>query len=1073
MRKIFLLIPALLLALVVNADEINISSGTSNIIHYTIADSNTKDGDVIVLTDAGPYISTAGVDDYTKLVKNLTIKAADGINPVIKLEVPFRSTGGKSVKFIGITFDGTSLSSSYDFYFRFYDNADNLEFEDCEFKNISKYIFDVYTDKSANSLVIKNCNFHDVSSRGILNRGTIGEINISGSTFSSFTDYPIIHNYSNGSIGKIKIDGSEFYSNAKYLINGEATSHADSCIITNCYFHNNSRSAVYFAASTVDGVETCDGVIVKNSTFANNDMSASDGSVIEVRNYNAAVASNIEVTVDHCTFYNNPTSASGYAAIRSYKSTKVNVSNCIFAHPTSYDRCGTYCYGGNVTNCLAYNLTSGTNGHHSGPTLTGNFTADPLFADAANGDFSLAGNWVTMNLSPARGAATDGSDLGDPRWYSAEVLPDVDFASPYQFIGTKAVLNGNIRLNASNHIEYYDKSECGTAKWKIHATRACVLQATLNMESGSSSGHIFRVEFLDADGNHVDEVAEPAESSHDGNIDLPNSLSIPAAGDYIVILHNDKSWSSAVIEGVTLTYVGGAVITVPAEELIGEEAVLVDAGHLKVSKLANGDLKYGDNGNQLDEYVYWNINATKAGDMKVTLNVVAPEVGDASTHNFLVELYSDLNAAPIASSAEASATSGTGARELPDLINIPATGNYIIKLTNQTQWSSAILHSIQFEYVGGAVINIPAEEMIGEDAVIVDEGHKKVYKDADGNLQYNDNSTPLGEYVYWNINATEAGDMNVTLNVVAPEVGPASGHQFLVELYSDLNASPIASSAEASSTSATGARELPDVINIPATGSYIIKLTNQTQWSSAILHSITFTAAPVLSNVTIDDNATDNSAWVANVGGAAVNAELTRTFVGGMYNTISLPFAVSSEKVVAAFGAGVELMEMTDATLDGTVLDFVFTPTTSIYQGTPYLIKPTADVANPQFNGVEFVLDNAAGSASGGTNADFIGTFVKTTILADVNNLYLQSGNVLKFSENDVTIKGTRAYFHVDVPSGILPVVKPRIVMNGQVITDIELINGEPVVNGKFIENGQLIIIRDGVRYNALGVRVK
>ena len=45
--------------------------------------------------------------------------------------------------------------------------------------------------------------------------------------------------------------------------------------------------------------------------------------------------------------------------------------------------------------------------------------------------------------------------------------------------------------------------------------------------------------------------------------------------------------------------------------------------------------------------------------------------------------------------------------------------------------------------------------------------------------------------------------------------------------------------------------------------------------------------------------------------------------------------------------------------------------------------------------------------------------------------------------------------------------------MNGQVLTDVELVNGEPQVNGKFIENGQLVIIRDGVRYNALGVRVK
>ena len=78
-------------------------------------------------------------------------------------------------------------------------------------------------------------------------------------------------------------------------------------------------------------------------------------------------------------------------------------------------------------------------------------------------------------------------------------------------------------------------------------------------------------------------------------------------------------------------------MNVPADELIGEEAVLVDEGHLKVSKLANGDLKYGDNGYPLDEYVYWNINATKYGRMDVTLNVVPPTSGSASGHQFLIE----------------------------------------------------------------------------------------------------------------------------------------------------------------------------------------------------------------------------------------------------------------------------------------------------------------------------------------------------------------------------------------------------------------------------------------------------
>jgi hypothetical protein len=37
--------------------------------------------------------------------------------------------------------------------------------------------------------------------------------------------------------------------------------------------------------------------------------------------------------------------------------------------------------------------------------------------------------------------------------------------------------------------------------------------------------------------------------------------------------------------------------------------------------------------------------------------------------------------------------------------------------------------------------------------------------------------------------------------------------------------------------------------------------------------------------------------------------------------------------------------------------------------------------------------------------------------------------------------------------------------------TEIEEIDAQPTVkNGKYIENGQLIIIRDGKKYNAMGV---
>ena len=388
-----------------------------------------------------------------------------------------------------------------------------------------------------------------------------------------------------------------------------------------------------------------------------------------------------------------------------------------------------------------------------------------------------------------------------------------------------------------------------------------------------------------------------------------------------------------------------------------------------------------------------------------------------------------------------------------------AAGNYVLKI--QAKKYGRVM-SVVAEYLGGAVIEIPDNALLGEDAILE---ATKLYRESNGDIHYDDNGNPTNEYVWWNVHAATAGELIVALNR-DPDNG--SGHNYRVELY---DGSTLESYTEEGEDKwKKGNIELNDHITIPAAGDYTIRLINQTANSSNIIKGITFTAAPVLSNVTIDEAATDNSAWVGNVGGAAVNVELSRTFTGGMYNTICLPFAISSDKVLDAFGSGVELICMTGATLDGTVLDLEFAPTTSIYQGTPYLIKPAADVVNPQFTAVEFALSDA--SAISGTNADFIGTFVKTTIPGDPNNLYLQANNMLQFSQSDVTIKGMRAYFHVKVPSSS-PVVRPRIVLNGQVLTDIELVNGEPQTNGKFIENGQLIIIRDGIRYNAIGIRVK
>ncbi len=1176
MKKLFLLIPALVLTIAMYAKEINVSSGTSNIIHYTIADSGTEDGDVLVLTDAGPYISTAGTDDYTKLVKNLTIKAADGIEPVVKLEVPFRSTGGKTVKFIGITFDGTSLTS-YDFYFRFYDDADNnLEFEDCEFKNISKYIFDVYTGKKANSLKLTNCDLHDNSSRGILNRGTLTSLEINGGQIYNFTGYPVLDNYDGATLGDVNINGTEFYNNAKDIISGTATSHANSCTINNCYFHNNARSAVYFAASTVEGVETCDAVIVRNSTFANNDLSASSRSVIEVQNYGGTEAANIEVTVDHCTFYNNSTVNYDYSCVRSRKSTKVSISNSIFAYPSTIEFYATNCYGGTITNNLVYNLSKGHRSSGGAPAITNAIAGDPLFVDAANGDFSLAGNWETMNISPARGAATDGSDIGDPRWYSAEVLPETDFASPYKLLGAKAILAGNIGYDDTNDYLYGDGGHnqvYGTATWKIHATRACQVEVALNLNSGNTSGHKLRVEVLDADGNSIGEFAEETST-------LPGTLAIPAIGNYTIILHEDQTWSSAMIDNITLSYVGGEVQNMPGTTNIA------DAWFSANGTRADGKISFPGSTIQ-DGWVKWNVAFANAGNYNVTLNI-----NSDNCKNYTVALV-DANDANVVTPLTLNdcSTKGTPIALSMGAMEVPA-GNYILKVTNATPYSDAELISVNFAYAGGAAVDLskttPASLLANADAIISDDwsieggkithaeskaltgwakwnvncadygnyhvavnissdnGHGvrvEVFEDeaqpaiytldepssgkyhtgdlaldlgnillADreyvvkitntvssshvqiasivitylngaqatlpatfnfedgmlsekahitaGELWFNTigDSNPVGQWAKWNVKVAEAGTFLFTMNVSS-----TNGQSYKISI---LDGETEIDAFESGSVG-SGDQTVKHYFNL-ATGNYTVKLENTYPWSQGHIVSLVVTQPSIL---VLDEAVTDNTVIHNNYRNGTHDIQITRTIVPGMYNSICLPFDVNSAQLQAIFGSDVELLQMTSTALNGSELDLNFDAVTSIYRGTPYLIKTSKTVANPVFAEVE--IKEETGQATSTDIVDFIGSFIKGEVPAGEDNLFLGPNNLLYFSDSATPIKGMRAWFKVKVSNPQHVIQHARIVKGGQVLTDIELVNGEAQTNGKLIENGQLVIIRDGVRYNALGIRVK
>lgn len=1088
MRKIFLLIPALVLSLALNAAVINIDNTTPNAVQAAL--NSAASGDIIEMA-AGTYEESGNYLAFTG--KELTVRAAAGAEVIIRTVCPVRLKEGAKAEFINVKFDCSTIGS-YDYVI-------------------------VAADDTENKRVVLN--------------------------------------------------GCEFYgwTKEKAMIEATSSRRLDAITIDNCYFHDCMKSVVFVENTGYNDLS------ITNSTFANIATSANfSAGVIDSR------ATSGSILVDHCTFYNVQAMNTDYAAIGKVSlASGATVSNCIFAMPESIGGVRTIRDKVAANNCLVFNYTQDSGyGMQSNVTKTGCFIADPLFADAANGDFSLAGDWTTMNLSPARGAATDGSDLGDPRWYSAEVLPEVDFSSPYQLVGAKAQITGNLWYNSDDSYLYFNnKSQNGTAKWKIHAERACVVGVELNMHEGSPTVHKIRIEVLDAEGNSVGEFAEQAST-------LPGTLIIPAEGDYTIILNDDQAWTSAQIDNITLSYIGGAVQTMPGTTDIN------DAWFSSNGTRTAGEMISFTDGTQDQGWVKWNVSFASAANYNVKLNVYSNNgkkftvaLQDADGNDVVTPLY--LNGG--AQHATDPVTLEMGAMSVP-------AGNYILKVTNAEKWSDARLISVNFAYAGGAAVDLskdaPANLLANADAIISDdwsiEGGKIVHPESkaltgwakwnvnsadygnynvtvnissdnghgvrievfedeaepaiytldepssskyhtgdqaidlgnivldareyvvkvsntvssshvqiasivityqngaratlpasctfadlmlsekahvtDGNLWFNTigDSNPVGQWAKWNVKVASAGTFLFTMNVSS-----TNGQSYKISIL-DMNENEL--DAFESASLGSGDKTIKHYFNLAA-GNYIVKLENTYAWSQGHIVSLTVTQPSLL---TIDEAATVNTVIADHERDGNHDIQIIRSIVPGMYNTICLPFDVNSTQLQAIFGSDVELLQMSAATLSGIKLDLSFDDATSIYHGTPYLIKTSKAVVNPVFTDV--MIKETVGQATSGDDADFIGNFIKGEVPAGDQNLFLGQNNLLYFSQDATPIKGMRAYFHVKVPGAAHMIQNARIVKGTQVVTELHLVNGENKAT-KTIENGQLIIIKNGVRYNVMGAKIQ
>lgn len=274
------------------------------------------------------------------------------------------------------------------------------------------------------------------------------------------------------------------------------------------------------------------------------------------------------------------------------------------------------------------------------------------------------------------------------------------------------------------------------------------------------------------------------------------------------------------------------------------------------------------------------------------------------------------------------------------------------------------------------------------------------------------------------------------------------------------------------------------VENINEPGNFTIRFENHSTIEGEYTSPPTNKARFLIDNIiwesyvetkSLDENV-DNSGWLKSNEGAISDVQLVRSnLVANVYNTLCLPFAISK----SAHLAGADVQEMTSAVLEDNVLTIGFTSLAGdeLEAGVPYLVKPTAEVAlNNTFSGVQIV---AAPQAVTQGIVTLQGIFSPTEMIAgDQTTLFVgtpdANGDNLYYPSATANIKGFRAYFKLNLPDGMNAApARARFVVNQtEVATGVEQVATQAQTK-KMLRDGQLIILRDGVEYNAQGARVK
>ena len=156
------------------------------------------------------------------------------------------------------------------------------------------------------------------------------------------------------------------------------------------------------------------------------------------------------------------------------------------------------------------------------------------------------------------------------------------------------------------------------------------------------------------------------------------------------------------------------------------------------------------------------------------------------------------------------------------------------------------------------------------------------------------------------------------------------------------------------------------------------------------------------------DEGSDNSACIEAYGGMTSNVTLTRTLKERIWNTMCLPFDVTSDMI----GNDAELRTLTSSTGG----DFVFNRVERVKAGTPFLVKVSENVVNPTFSGV--AVQDVQPQTVGDEGYQFCGTYSPIALNTDGTHVFLGTDQAFyRPTASGNRMNGLRAYFIVPAES--------------------------------------------------------